>query len=38
MHIGAFALTLPEALRAILIMMNNHAPTSNSNLEPRTTR
>jgi uncharacterized membrane protein len=38
MHIGAFALTLPEALRAILIMMNNHAPTSNSNPEPRTTR
>jgi uncharacterized membrane protein len=38
MHIGAFALTLPEALRAISIMMDNQPRTWDLELEPRTTR
>jgi uncharacterized membrane protein len=42
MHIGAFALTLPEAARALSVLMNHQSRTSNAelhtlHLEPRTT-
>ncbi|MDQ6733902.1 MAG: vitamin K epoxide reductase family protein [Nitrospirota bacterium] len=34
MHIGSFALTLPEAARAVSAMMNNRSLNSTSNPEP----
>jgi hypothetical protein len=42
MHIGVFALTLPEAARALHVLMNHQPRTSNPEpqtvrLEPRTT-